>query len=181
MHDQRAIGVDDAAAAGDSHTSHDGSSGEERSVSISAMRNPVSADAVFTAHTEMPLVGRLADLGALRLALDDAVEGQGRMIFLSGESGIGKTRLVQSLAREAVGRDMLIAMGAAYSAETGIPYGMISDALVPPLRSLPPGTLAVLARGAERDLGTILHGLATTREASNLPSSADADRKARLL
>ncbi|MEO6446795.1 MAG: AAA family ATPase [Gemmatimonadaceae bacterium] len=135
----------------------------------------------FTSQTELPLVGRVADLGALRMALDDAVEGRGQTIFLTGESGVGKTRLVQTLAREALQREMMIAVGAAYAVEAGLPYGMISDALVPPLRDMPPSSLAVLARGAERELGTILHGLTPPASHGELPSSGEADRKARLL
>jgi len=139
----------------------------------------------FSAQSELPLVGRVADLGSLRLALDDATEGRGLTIFLTGESGVGKTRLVQQLAREAHEREMLVAMGGAYAVEAGIPYGMISDALVPPLRALPPATLSILARGAERELGTILHGLTLGRENGNghggIEGASGGDRKARLL
>ena len=37
----------------------------------------------------------MADLQA---ALDDAVSGQGRLVMLAGEPGIGKTRTAQELA-----------------------------------------------------------------------------------
>ncbi|MBK9408972.1 MAG: DUF2791 family P-loop domain-containing protein [Gemmatimonadetes bacterium] len=135
----------------------------------------------LTAQTELPLVGRRAELGVLRMALDAAAEGKGQTIFLAGESGVGKTRLVQLLAREALRREMFVAAGGAYAAETGIPYGMLSDALVPALRDLPPATLSVLARGAERELAMILHGLSLGRAPSEPLSPHDADHKARLL
>lgn len=134
----------------------------------------------LTPQTELPLVGRRGDLAALRLALDSASEAKGHTIFLSGESGVGKTRLVQVLAREALRREMFVAVGGAFAAESGIPYGMISDALVPALRDLPPATLSVLARGAERELGMILHGLSLGRESAEDVSPHDADHKARL-
>ncbi|MFN8665608.1 MAG: BREX system ATP-binding domain-containing protein [Gemmatimonadaceae bacterium] len=135
---------------------------------------------MLTAESELPLVGRRAEIGALRLALDAASEGRGSVVFLAGESGVGKTRLMQLLAREALQREMFVAAGGAYAAEAGIPYGMISDALVPALRALPPATLAVLARGAERELGMILHGLALGRPVDTSISPHDADHKARL-
>lgn len=145
-----------------------------------AHRPPGDSSLSFTPRTELPLVGRVADLAALRLALDDAVDGRGSTVLLEGDSGIGKTRLVQSLAREAATRGMLVAAGAAYAVEAGIPFGMISDALVSPLRALPPATLSVLARGAEHELGTVLHGLSSSREASQPSRSSEADNKARL-
>jgi DNA-binding CsgD family transcriptional regulator len=126
------------------------------------------------------MVGRRSELELLRLALDDAVEGHGRTVFVTGDVGVGKTRLVQQLSQEAARREMLVASGSAYAAESGVPYGIISDALVPVLRALPPGALTVLARGTERELGTILHGLPIGREPA-APASADEDRKARLL
>jgi len=107
----------------------------------SVMTSSADPPLTLTAQTELPLVGRRADLAALRLALDSASEAKGHTIFLSGESGVGKTRLVQVLAREALRREMFVAVGGAYAAESGIPYGMISDALVPALRDLPPATL----------------------------------------
>ncbi|GMV10828.1 MAG: helix-turn-helix transcriptional regulator [Gemmatimonadota bacterium] len=135
----------------------------------------------FTSQTELPLVGRRADLGALRLALDDAIDGRGRVIFLAGDAGVGKTRLVQAMVRDAIRREVMVASGGAYAVEAGIPYGMISDALVPPLRALPASTLLVLARGAEQELGMVLHGLAFGRDGPEAAVAHDGDRKARLL
>jgi len=43
---------------------------------------------------ETPLLGREAELAALREAFDLARAGEGRVVLLEGEAGIGKTRLV---------------------------------------------------------------------------------------
>jgi hypothetical protein len=37
-------------------------------------------------------VGRYREMRDLRLALEDALSGQGRLVMLAGEPGIGKTR-----------------------------------------------------------------------------------------
>ena len=37
-------------------------------------------------------------MAELRAALDDAISGQGRLVMLAGEPGIGKTRTAQELA-----------------------------------------------------------------------------------
>ncbi|MET0427138.1 MAG: AAA family ATPase [Microvirga sp.] len=60
-------------------------------------------DAVrFTAtrHPTTPLVGREAELGRLREAWAGARTGQGRVLSVAGEAGIGKSRLVAEFCRE---------------------------------------------------------------------------------
>jgi class 3 adenylate cyclase/tetratricopeptide (TPR) repeat protein len=44
-----------------------------------------------------PLVGREQELGLLRERWEQVVEGHGRVVLLTGDPGIGKSRLVQSL------------------------------------------------------------------------------------
>lgn len=46
-------------------------------------------------------IGRAAELAELRAALDDATAGHGRMFLVSGEPGIGKTRLTNEVASRA--------------------------------------------------------------------------------
>ena len=43
----------------------------------------------------MPVVGRERELSLLRGALKDATVGKGGAVFITGEPGLGKTRLVQ--------------------------------------------------------------------------------------
>jgi class 3 adenylate cyclase/tetratricopeptide (TPR) repeat protein len=49
------------------------------------------------AGLDAPLVGRASELGALRQALQTALAGQGQIICLLGEAGLGKSRLVREL------------------------------------------------------------------------------------
>ena len=50
---------------------------------------------------EVPIVGRSPELGQLRAALVAASGGAGRLVLVSGEPGIGKTRLVAAVAEMA--------------------------------------------------------------------------------
>ena len=46
-------------------------------------------------------VGRQRELAELKSALEDTISGQGRLVMLAGEPGIGKTRTAQELASPA--------------------------------------------------------------------------------
>ena len=46
------------------------------------------------------VIGREAESGALRSALAAAGDGAGAVVFLTGEAGIGKSRLAAELAAE---------------------------------------------------------------------------------
>lgn len=54
-------------------------------------------------------VGRKSEMAALNAALDGAIAGQGKLLMLVGEPGIGKTRIAEELATTAVqkGADVL--------------------------------------------------------------------------
>jgi predicted ATPase len=52
----------------------------------------------MTALTGGAFVGRQREMGELKTALEDALSGQGRLVMLAGEPGIGKTRMAQEVA-----------------------------------------------------------------------------------
>ncbi|HUS31613.1 MAG TPA: AAA family ATPase [Kofleriaceae bacterium] len=54
-----------------------------------------------------PIVGRRAELHVLETALADARLGRGGIVLLVGEPGIGKSRLVEEVARMAEGADVV--------------------------------------------------------------------------
>jgi class 3 adenylate cyclase len=51
--------------------------------------------------TTTPTVGRDAELARLRTALAELARGRGQIVLISGEDGLGKSRLVAELTREA--------------------------------------------------------------------------------
>ncbi len=65
-------------------------------------------------------VGRKAELGELKAALEDALSGKGRMVTLVGEPGIGKTRTAEELRTFAGLRGMKVLWGRCYE-EQGVP------------------------------------------------------------
>ncbi|MET9249901.1 BTAD domain-containing putative transcriptional regulator [Nonomuraea sp. NPDC003709] len=57
------------------------------------------------------LVGRSEELAILREAMRRAVDGGTGLVIIEGEPGVGKTRLMEEVAREADDRDVLVAWG----------------------------------------------------------------------
>jgi tetratricopeptide (TPR) repeat protein/KaiC/GvpD/RAD55 family RecA-like ATPase len=60
---------------------------------------------------EIQLIDRVDELGLLREAVDKAVHGEGGVVFLYGEAGIGKTRLARELGAYARLRGMQVLYG----------------------------------------------------------------------
>jgi DNA-binding CsgD family transcriptional regulator len=82
-----------------------------------------------------PLVGREAESAVLSEALDRAARGSGTLVLLSGDAGVGKTRLSDEVA---LGSSALVLRGAATNSVTP-PYGPIVAALRSYLRVEPDG------------------------------------------
>src|ERR1700693_187549 len=131
---------------------------------------------------EAPLVGRTAELSLLSKTIDEAAQGAGRSVFIVGEGGIGKTRLATAAAERAAKRGWSVAVGRAYPVETGVPYALFSDALLPLVRKLDPSTLSVLSRGAAADFSYLFPNLGTVTDRDRATAGADpSEIKARLL
>src|SRR5258705_1581736 len=73
-------------------------------------------------HAGPVFVGRQRELAELRAGLEDAVTGRGRFFLVVGEAGIGKTRLVEELARDAAGRGHPVLWGRCWGGEGAPPY-----------------------------------------------------------
>lgn len=69
-------------------------------------------------------VGREEELRELLQALDEAEAGRGRLALVSGDPGIGKSRLVLELARRAEARGALALWGRAGEGEGRVAYGL---------------------------------------------------------
>ncbi len=80
------------------------------------------------------VVGRDAELGVLRAALSAAADGAGGLVLLTGEAGIGKSRLVREAASDARARDVAVVTGRAVPGGASTPYRPLTEALLQALR-----------------------------------------------
>lgn len=110
-----------------------------------SLRRPAGADQIgpFGCHSDrvvvaIPcprLVGRDEKVAALARALDDAARGHGRFVVISGEAGVGKSRLLREVATEAAHRGAPVLVGRA--AESSVsPFRPLTEALLSHLRQV---------------------------------------------
>lgn len=103
------------------HSAGDGFVWEELSpITVKGKVEPVAVHALAASKrrasrnrgaTELPIVGRLSELDAIVKKLDEAIAGHGAVAGLSAEAGMGKSRLVSEVARTAVQRGAVVAVG----------------------------------------------------------------------
>jgi DNA-binding SARP family transcriptional activator len=97
-------------------------SAPSRSADASEHRAPGAAH-------DTTLLGRSGELEALDRALEAAARGDGRVVTVLGEAGMGKCRLVGELITAAAGRGVTVLVGRSYESEQILPFGLWVDAL----------------------------------------------------
>ncbi len=71
---------------------------------------------------EGAFIGRNIEMAELRAGLADAAAGRGRLFLISGQPGIGKTRLVRELAASAEASGMKVLAGQCSEHDEPVPY-----------------------------------------------------------
>ncbi len=111
---------------------------ETRQVYLDLLQTPPVADvAAFAACTPTigtmpaaetshpaPMLGRDTDLAELYRACDEARRGGCPVVAITGEAGIGKTRLVGELVTTLSSRNVRALLGRAHETESDLPFGL---------------------------------------------------------
>lgn len=87
------------------------------------------ADPYEITFTSRELVGRQDQLAQLHRQYHAALEGRSGIVMISGEAGIGKTRLVNHFLAGLPTGSALILRGTCYEATQGLPYGPVTAVL----------------------------------------------------
>jgi DNA-binding CsgD family transcriptional regulator/tetratricopeptide (TPR) repeat protein len=82
------------------------------------------------------VIGREAELRTLAEHLSAALGGRGGCVFVTGEAGIGKSRLVREVSALAESRGAPVVTGRAVAAGASVPYRPLTEALLQALRVL---------------------------------------------
>ncbi len=137
---------------------------------------------------ELPIVDRTEELTLLKGLFGQTQAGRGQVAFIAGEGGIGKTRLVDELGRDARKQGAIFAVGPSYEDEASIPYSPWVELIRSIVRQMPDRrlsrassrTVAEVARlvpevaPGNRELG--IKGWLTGSERTDLLGGTDLDR-----
>ena len=125
------------------------------------------------AASEPPLVGRDAELGALRELFEDASTGAPQFALVRGPSGIGKSALVRHFTRELAGDgDALVLVGRCYERED-VPFKALDsvvDALAAHLARLPGARAIELVPEGSGALATLFPVMRAVDAIAAMPS-----------
>ncbi len=94
------------------------------------------------------VVGRVDEVAALEAALDQASAGAGSFVWVTGEAGVGKSRVVRELCDVAAGRGLPVLVGRAVDTGTPVPFRPLFEALSGHVRRLGAGGAPSVGRRA---------------------------------
>lgn len=101
----------------------------------------------LAAARHLPLVGRSRELESLEDVWADVLEGHRQVVFVGGEPGAGKTRLIAEVAGALHDNDVTVLVGSS-SPDAGVPYQPFTEMLDYLFNNAPPGSLSgFLERG----------------------------------
>jgi predicted ATPase len=75
------------------------------------------------------LVGREGELAAADAAVAGVAAGESRVLAVLGETGIGKSALLDAVHERAEAAGLLVLSGRAAEHERDVPFGLVVDAL----------------------------------------------------
>jgi ATP/maltotriose-dependent transcriptional regulator MalT len=119
-----------------------------------------------------PLVGRDRELELLGQLLEETCARDPRFVFVTGEPGIGKTRLLLELVRQAEQRGCLVLRGSAAEFERELPFGLVVDAFDEYLESLDPREFNRLSAEDLGELAGVFPALSSLNPGSDQPTTA---------
>ena len=134
-------------------------------------QTPVEITALPRADTVLRagLIGRQAELERLNQYLDDAWRGEGQLVIVEGEAGVGKSRLVAELAGQVRLRGGQRLLGTCHEVER-IPYGPIAEWFHDAARHATAFSQAIA--GVEAEIARLVPQLVTAQAA---PAASEID------
>src|SRR5215472_10824912 len=76
------------------------------------------------------LIDRRGEMQTLTSVLDEAGQGRGGAVFLTGDPGVGKSRLAREVSAAATRRGFFVLTGRATQSSVPVPFRPISEALL---------------------------------------------------
>ena len=127
------------------------------------------------------LIGRATDLATLHQLIERAKGGKGHVALISGEAGIGKSRLVAEAKTYAAAHNFLLLQGNCFPADFSCPYAPLLDLLRAYAASQMAATTTSNIVPFTREMYPLLPDLVPLPPDRPLPSSPDPEQEKRRL
>jgi predicted ATPase len=127
------------------------------------------------------LIGRATDLATLHLLIDQAKGGRGHVALISGEAGIGKSRLVAEAKTYAATHNFLLLQGNCFPTDFSCPYAPLLDLLRSSAASHLPTAIASDLAPFVRELHHLLPDVVSVPPDLALLSTPDPEQQKRRL
>ena len=139
---RRPVGISEVADAPEADRARPMPAGERTSLELPAVPTP--------------LFGREADLARLQPRLQDVMRGRGYVATVVGEAGIGKTRLVSTLAAHALSEGCRVLIGRCHEGDAILPFAPWVDACRAARLSADEEILSILHPARRAELARLL-------------------------
>jgi len=123
------------------------------------------------------LVGRASQLATLQLLVEQAKGGEEHLVLISGEAGIGKSRLVAEVKTSATTQGFLLLQGNCFPTDLTYPYAPLLDLLRSLFASHPATPLATELERLARDLFPLLPELVPDQTTPLLPLEPEQEKR----
>src|SRR5579863_1863332 len=133
----------------------------------------ISPPPMITPH----LVGRASQLATLQLLVEQAKRGEGHMVLISGEAGIGKSRLVAEIKTSAATQGFLLLQGNCFPTDLAYPYAPLLDLLRSLFASHPAAPLSTELERLAHDLFPLLPELISDQKTPFLPLEPEQEKR----
>jgi predicted ATPase len=123
------------------------------------------------------LVGRASQLATLQLLVEQAKRGEGHLILISGEAGIGKSRLVAEVKTSTTSQGFLLLQGNCFPTDVTYPYAPLLDLLRSFFASHPAAPLGTELERLAHDLFPLLPELIPDQTMPLLPLEPEQEKR----
>ncbi len=127
------------------------------------------------------LIDRVSDLATLHALITEAKSGRGQVALLSGEAGVGKSRLVAETKAYAAAQDFLLLQGNCFQADLSSPYAPLIDLLQSSAAAQLAATISSDQAPFRPELYQVVPDILPLPSKEVLPSSLDLEQEKRRL
>lgn len=125
------------------------------------------------------LIGRGPQIEWLARVVDEVRTGKGQTLLVTGEAGIGKSRLVAEAKADAERLGLTVIQGHCFESDRSLPYAPLLDLLRTYLAQCPPEEIALRLGSAAAELVKILPELGALLPAVTPTTALDAEQEKR--